>query len=100
MSSGFVCVACNKRKSQIRRPSTTEPFCRECFFEAFELEVHQTIIDQKLFQPGDRVAIAVSGGKGMLHCIGCPKAALYRLSQSRIVLVVPKRHCIGCPKPS
>ncbi len=37
--------------------------CKECFFAAFEGEVHETIIKHKLFHRGDRVAIGASGGK-------------------------------------
>lgn len=41
--------------------------CKDCFFETFENEVHETIIRGELFKRGDYVAIAASGGKGMLH---------------------------------
>jgi cytoplasmic tRNA 2-thiolation protein 1 len=37
--------------------------CRECFYAALEDEVHQTIVQSKLFIPGERVAIGASGGK-------------------------------------
>ncbi len=37
--------------------------CRECFFWAFETEIHQTIVAGGLFRPGDYVAIGASGGK-------------------------------------
>lgn len=37
--------------------------CKECFYWAFELEIHTTIINGKLFKKGDIVAIAASGGK-------------------------------------
>lgn len=37
--------------------------CQDCFFRAFEAEVHATIVDNALFSPGDRVAIGASGGK-------------------------------------
>jgi cytoplasmic tRNA 2-thiolation protein 1 len=37
--------------------------CKECFFYAFETEIHDTIIHGKLFKPGDKVAIGASGGK-------------------------------------
>lgn len=39
--------------------------CKDCFFETFENEVHETIIRGELFKRGDYVAIAASGGKGM-----------------------------------
>ncbi|KAG2441936.1 hypothetical protein HXX76_003541 [Chlamydomonas incerta] len=47
----------------LNRPKTQEQVCRECFFKAFEEEVHQTIVDNKLFKRGERLAIAASGGK-------------------------------------
>jgi cytoplasmic tRNA 2-thiolation protein 1 len=37
--------------------------CKECFFAAFEEEVHKTISTNDLFKPGDKVAIGASGGK-------------------------------------
>uniref|UniRef100_A0A0E0C491 Cytoplasmic tRNA 2-thiolation protein 1 C-terminal domain-containing protein n=1 Tax=Oryza meridionalis TaxID=40149 RepID=A0A0E0C491_9ORYZ len=38
---------------------------RECFYIVFEDEIHQTIVENNLFKPGDRVAIGASGGKGI-----------------------------------
>lgn len=35
--------------------------CRECFYEVFEEEIHQTIVSNKLFKPGEKVAIGASG---------------------------------------
>jgi cytoplasmic tRNA 2-thiolation protein 1 len=37
--------------------------CKVCFFDCLESEVHQTITSNSLFKPGERVAIAASGGK-------------------------------------
>lgn len=37
--------------------------CKECFYQCLEDEVHHTIISNNLFKPGERVAIAASGGK-------------------------------------
>ena len=37
--------------------------CRECFYHAFEEEVHETIKENKMFTPGERIAVAASGGK-------------------------------------
>jgi len=50
-------------KGIIRRPKTGLPICKDCFFQAFESEVHQTIAESKMFKRGERVAIAASGGK-------------------------------------
>ncbi|KYN39162.1 Cytoplasmic tRNA 2-thiolation protein 1 [Trachymyrmex septentrionalis] len=47
----------------LKRPKTGDTLCKECFFLAFETEIHDTIINGKLFKPGDKVAIGASGGK-------------------------------------
>ena len=51
------------QRAVLKRPKTGCQICRGCFFEAFETEIHQTIVENKLFNPGDRVAIGASGGK-------------------------------------
>ena len=48
--------------------------CRECFYRAFEEEVHKTIIDAQLFKTGDRVAVGASGGKGGSYINSCLKS--------------------------
>ncbi|GLB33284.1 putative CTU1 protein [Lyophyllum shimeji] len=57
------CALCENAKAMLKRPKTGQQICRECFFYVFETEVHNTITQSKLFQPGDRVAIGASGGK-------------------------------------
>jgi len=39
------------------------PVCAECFFTVFEEEIHHTIVTNKVFTKGERVAIGASGGK-------------------------------------
>ncbi|XP_022704773.1 cytoplasmic tRNA 2-thiolation protein 1-like [Varroa jacobsoni] len=58
-----LCTKCSTRKACLKRPKTGDPLCKECFFEAFEEEIHWTITTFKLFNPGEYVAIAASGGK-------------------------------------
>lgn len=58
-----ICVHCCENRAQLRRPRNGAALCRECFFAQLEQEVHSTIIQEKLFQTGDKVAVAVSGGK-------------------------------------
>eukprot|EP01147_Barroeca_monosierra_P001927 gene1927-5016_t len=58
-----MCCACQTQRAAMRRPKTGEALCRPCFFLAFENEVHDTIVKEKLFDPGDVVAIGASGGK-------------------------------------
>ena len=63
-----VCVACQgARAAALVRPKTSEPYCKICFFEAFEREIHETIINEQLFKAGETIAIAASGGKGTLN---------------------------------
>lgn len=47
----------------LQRPKTGDALCKECFFHAFEAEIHFTITKAELFNKGDSVAIAASGGK-------------------------------------
>lgn len=47
----------------LQRPKTGHALCKSCFYNAFETEIHFTIIETNLFQRGDKVAIAASGGK-------------------------------------
>jgi len=58
------CVACRgERPAALIRPKTSEPYCKQCFFDAFETEIHETITKEQLFKPGETIAIAASGGK-------------------------------------
>lgn len=60
-----VCVACHgQRSAALVRPKTSEPYCKQCFFDAFEREIHETIVKEQLFKPGETIAVAASGGKG------------------------------------
>ncbi|KAG9103972.1 nucleotidyltransferase [Ceratobasidium sp. 392] len=66
------CELCHDARAILKRPKTGQQICKECFFNVFETEVHNTIIDAKLFKPGDRVAIGASGGKDstvLAHCM-------------------------------
>jgi len=47
----------------MKRPKTGAALCKECFYWAFEEEIHRTIVDGGLFKRGEYVAIAASGGK-------------------------------------
>ena len=57
------CKLCGQKTAIIKRPKTGEAVCKECFFEAFEGEVHYTIVSNSIFRRGETVAVAVSGGK-------------------------------------
>jgi cytoplasmic tRNA 2-thiolation protein 1 len=58
-----VCASCNEARAVIVRPKNHHKLCRTCFISVFEKEIHETIIENSLFFPGERVAIGASGGK-------------------------------------
>ncbi|ANZ76564.1 BA75_03761T0 [Komagataella pastoris] len=57
------CHLCHSRKAVMKRPKTLQKLCKECFYNVFETEIHNTIISANLFHKGERVAIGASGGK-------------------------------------
>ncbi|CAD8090472.1 unnamed protein product [Paramecium primaurelia] len=57
------CQSCNVQKAFMVRPKTGNLICQNCFFQAFEDEIHHTIISNQMFKPGEKIAIAASGGK-------------------------------------
>ncbi|OBA18703.1 uncharacterized protein OGAPODRAFT_97101 [Ogataea polymorpha] len=58
-----LCQRCEANKAVMRRPKNLQKLCKECFFHVFETEIHLTIEKEKLFYPGEKVAIGASGGK-------------------------------------
>lgn len=57
------CSKCIKNRATVKRPKTGHAVCKDCFFETFENEIHETITRGNLFKSGDYVAVAASGGK-------------------------------------
>ena len=57
------CELCKERNAKIKRPKNQMPVCHECFFLVFEEDIHHTISSNQIFKPGEKVAIAASGGK-------------------------------------
>ncbi|XP_051170028.1 cytoplasmic tRNA 2-thiolation protein 1 [Leptopilina boulardi] len=57
------CSAKCGKQAVLKRPKTGNALCKDCFFRAFESEIHNTIINGNLFKNGDKVAIGASGGK-------------------------------------
>lgn len=57
------CNTCSTKRAVLKRPKTGEANCHDCFYKAFEDEIHHTIVTNNLFQRGDKVAIGASGGK-------------------------------------
>lgn len=58
-----LCDICKSDRPVMRRPKNGNSLCKTCFYKVFEDEVHETIIQSRLFSQGDYVAIGASGGK-------------------------------------
>ena len=61
--SPTICTHCKSSRALVIRPKNREKLCQTCFFEAFETEIHNTIVTNSLFRRGERIAIGASGGK-------------------------------------
>ena len=59
----ILCSTCSTNSAVFKQPKTGQAICKECFFNAFEAEVHQTICTNNLFERGELIAIGASGGK-------------------------------------
>jgi uncharacterized protein (TIGR00269 family) len=83
-----LCSLCGKRKAIYFRPYSGERLCRLCFIRSLERKVRRTISKYSMFNPDDRIALALSGGKDslsllqILHSLEAafPKAELYAVT--------------------
>ncbi|GIX61615.1 PP-loop family protein, putative [Babesia caballi] len=57
------CAACSISVPSLRRSLSRLPYCKQCFIQAFEEDVYETIQQNQLIVDGDVVCIGVSGGK-------------------------------------
>jgi cytoplasmic tRNA 2-thiolation protein 1 len=57
------CQYCHERPPKLKRSKNGFKTCTECFFFRFEEEIHQTIMEERLFEAGDHILLAISGGK-------------------------------------
>lgn len=62
----ILCDRCGVRNAQYLRKSSGERLCLNCLFSIIEDTVARTIRKYKLITSGDRVGIAISGGKDSL----------------------------------
>jgi len=72
------CSLCGKRKTVYFRPYSGERLCRLCFIHSLERKVRRTISKYAMFNPDDRIALALSGGKDSLSLL----QILHRLEAS------------------
>ncbi|KRX09620.1 hypothetical protein PPERSA_09290 [Pseudocohnilembus persalinus] len=57
------CQTCLTKKAFIVRPKTGKLICQECFYTAFEEEIHHAVTTNNVFKKGEKIAICASGGK-------------------------------------
>ncbi|KAK6541301.1 nucleotidyltransferase, variant 2 [Orbilia ellipsospora] len=58
------CAICGIERAQVIRPKNGQKLCRSCFIDAFEMEIHTTILESGIMLTrGERIAIGASGGK-------------------------------------
>ena len=57
------CSKCGNPKVIIKKPQSGQLLCKDCFIESIEKKVIQTIKKEKLLDKGDKVLVALSGGK-------------------------------------
>ncbi len=60
------CTRCRRRSAFYMRASSGELLCKQCFVKSIEDKVVKTLRDFEMIEPGDRLGIAVSGGKDSL----------------------------------
>lgn len=67
-----ICIKCETKRALIRKRDIGL-LCKECFSDAFEEEIHQTIVETGMFNnTNKKVAIGASGGKDstvLIHVI-------------------------------
>lgn len=57
------CSKCGSSKVIYKQEQSGQIFCKECFIESIEKKVIKTVRKEKLLDKGDKVLVALSGGK-------------------------------------
>ncbi len=57
------CTKCGNPKIIIKKEQSGQYLCKDCFIESIEKKVIKTIKKEKLLDKGDKVLVALSGGK-------------------------------------
>jgi uncharacterized protein (TIGR00269 family) len=57
------CSKCGNEKVIYKREQSGQFLCKDCFIESIETKVSKTIKKEKLLDKGDKVLVALSGGK-------------------------------------
>ena len=57
------CTKCGNPNVIIKRKASGQALCKDCFIESIEKKVKQTIKKENFIEKGDKVLVALSGGK-------------------------------------
>ncbi|MCS7107424.1 MAG: TIGR00269 family protein [Acidilobaceae archaeon] len=57
------CALCGVRKASVFQPAKRRALCKECFLEDVRSRVRAEVERWRMIEPGDRVLLALSGGK-------------------------------------
>jgi uncharacterized protein (TIGR00269 family) len=58
-----ICTKCGNSKIIIKRKQSGQALCKACFVESIQKKVIKTIKKENFFEKGDKVLVALSGGK-------------------------------------
>ena len=77
---GVPCKQCKEKEAIVNLPAHRLKLCKECFEAFFENRVKRTVKSYRMFGPGQRVGVLLSGGKDSSALL----AALKQLRDLRI----------------
>ena len=65
------CTTCRKRAADVELAYSSD-VCKSCFVRMTERRISKTVRENRLIEKGDKIAVAISGGKDsclLLHCL-------------------------------
>lgn len=75
-----LCYACSKKPAEIFLDYSRRRLCADCFLNYYERKVKRTIDKYRMIKPGEKVGVAVSGGKDSTALLYALKKLFPRLN--------------------